>query len=420
MRNTLFYLRNRLAETLWLRPLVMCIVSVIALGIAYYAGTWIEDGTFPEITPGSLKMLLGVLTSGMLVIATFAAGAMISAYASASNTATPRAFPIIVADDVSQNALSTFVGAFLFAVIALLAIMNEAFSSGGRFLLLLLTLAVFWVVVMTFIRWVDRIARLGRLGMTLDQVEQTVSRSIRHYQTSWVWNCPASPSPLEGTPVFGSSIGYLQRTDWSRLQEIAEEAELEIEIHVLPGKFITPDLPLATLSRTIEPDSDLSPLEEIKKAFHIGTKRIFDEDPRFGFVVLSEIASRALSPAINDPGTAIQIIGQFVRLLHLWKNPPKSFDPEDQAHYDRIRTQPIALSGIFEDAFLGIERNGADCKEVMIRLQKAYLALGAMDDELRTIADQHAQQALRRAEQALTFDEDFLAIKAVRDQSYTA
>jgi uncharacterized membrane protein len=46
--------------------------------------------------------------------------------------------------------------------------------------------------------------------------------------------------------------------------------------------------------------------------------RYFHEDPRFGLITLSEIASRALSPAVNDPGTAIQIISSHVRLFSLW------------------------------------------------------------------------------------------------------
>jgi uncharacterized membrane protein len=53
----------------------------------------------------------------------------------------------------------------------------------------------------------------------------------------------------------------------------------------------------------------------MRKAFVIGDMRYFDEDPRFG---LTLPASRALSPAVNDPGTAIQIISSYVRLFSLW------------------------------------------------------------------------------------------------------
>jgi uncharacterized membrane protein len=56
---------------------------------------------------------------------------------------------------------------------------------------------------------------------------------------------------------------------------------------------------------------------ELRKAFVIGNMRYFHEDPRFGLITLSEIASRVLS-AVNDPGTAIQIISSHVRLFSLW------------------------------------------------------------------------------------------------------
>lgn len=60
----------------------------------------------------------------------------------------------------------------------------------------------------------------------------------------------------------------------------------------------------------------------IGKAFFIDHDRTYDEDPRFGPIALSEIAGRALSPAVNDPGTAIGTIGTFVRLFALWIAPP--------------------------------------------------------------------------------------------------
>jgi uncharacterized membrane protein len=97
----------------------------------------------------------------MLVIAVFAVGSMLSAYQSASNVATPRSFSLVVADDVSQNALSTFIGAFIFSIVAQVALMNEYYGNAGRFALFIITVCVFAIVIFNFIRWVDRIARDG-------------------------------------------------------------------------------------------------------------------------------------------------------------------------------------------------------------------------------------------------------------------
>ena len=51
------------------------------------------------------------------------------------------------------------------------------------------------------------------------------------------------------------------------------------------------------------------------KALTDAESRTYDQDPRFGLTVLTEIAERALLPAVNDPGTAIDILGRSVRLL---------------------------------------------------------------------------------------------------------
>jgi uncharacterized membrane protein len=52
----------------------------------------------------------------MLGVATFAVGSMLPAYSSASNTATPRSSPLVIADDISQNIVSSFIGAFILAL----------------------------------------------------------------------------------------------------------------------------------------------------------------------------------------------------------------------------------------------------------------------------------------------------------------
>jgi uncharacterized membrane protein len=88
---------------------------------------------------------------------------MLSAYTAASTTATPRSFKIVITDDVSQYALSTFIGAFIFSIVATVAMDIGYYNQAGKFILFLITLVFFLLVILTFLRWVDRISRLGRL-----------------------------------------------------------------------------------------------------------------------------------------------------------------------------------------------------------------------------------------------------------------
>lgn len=77
-----------------------------------------------------------------------------------------------VADDTSQNALSTFIGVFIFSVMALIALKNDFYDKAGVFALFVFTVFVFAMVILAFIRWVGNIARLGRLGNTIGRWKQ--------------------------------------------------------------------------------------------------------------------------------------------------------------------------------------------------------------------------------------------------------
>ena len=170
---------------------------------------------------------------------------MVSAYASASSSATPRSFSLIVADDVSQNALSAFIGAFIYSVVALVALMNGLYGKAGQFMLFALTMFVFALIVVTFVRWVDRIARLGRLSSTIDRVEAAAAAAIKRRQsTPRLGGVPAQVPPNVSRPVYGNGIGYLQRLDAAALQARAEKSGLRIFVAALPGTFCTPNRPV--------------------------------------------------------------------------------------------------------------------------------------------------------------------------------
>lgn len=411
MGDRIRFLIKRIGEKLWVKPLAMCVLSTATVFLAKMVDTY-EIGRFvPAVTPDSIETLLSIISASMLVIATFAVASMVSAYASASNTATPRSFPLVIADDVSQNALSTFIGAFIFSIVALMALKNSYYDKAGRFVLFALTLMILAMVIITFVRWVDRIARLGRLGGTIDKVEAATAAALQQRRSApTLRGIPARRQKNEGQAIYGGTIGYVQRVEVTALQTFAENYRVRITLAALPGTFSAPG---RTLAYVTSDSGDLSNLDtnQITKAFLIGGNRTFDEDPRFGLIVLSEIASRALSPAVNDPGTAISIIGTFVRLFALWSEPLEEGDRLSCA-FDRVAVPEISLRDMFDDAFTAMARDGAGAIEVAGRLQKAFHSLASTGDAaMREVAMHHSHMALARAENALELPEDLEIIR---------
>lgn len=408
MRNRFEFLLNRLRERLWVKPLIACILSVCGVLLAHLADEIPINWKVPEIAQGSVVDLLKIIAASMLGVATFAVASMVSAYASTGQSATARAFPLIVADDVSQNALSVFVGAFIYAIVALSATTNDYFGKAGRFTLFALTLLAMVAVILVFVRWVDSIARLGRLGAVIEKVEQATAQAIaRRQRTPWLGGVAATGMPA-GLAVHGERIGYLQRVDLGSLQRIAASRKLRITLAVLPGAMVAPSRPLAWVAPDSSDSGPLSP-KDIEKAFIIGPLRQFDDDPRFGLVVLAEIGCRALSPAINDPGTAIAVLGALHRLLAAWARPAEAPAPE----YDRVAAPPLLAEDMIDDGFTAIARDGAHLVEVAMRVQRVLGELGSCDDAaMRAAARRHGELALARAARALDFAPDLAQVRA--------
>ena len=415
MFNRLKFFYNRISERLWIRPLVACVLSIAIVFLTKEVDNYGIDRFVPEINTNSIEMLLSIIASSMLMIATFAVGSMVTAYSSASTTATPRSFPLVISDDKSQNALSAFIGTFIFSIIAFMALKNEYYGKSARFAVFVLTLLILGLVIITFIRWVDSIARLGRLGEIINKVEAATDSALQRRRLApTLGGVPAGQLKPLGQAVYGDSIGYVQRIDIISLQAIAEKSQLRITVAALPGTFCSPGRAIAyvtTDSGTLsEKDTN-----QIAKKFLIDGDRTFDEDPRFGLIVLSEIAIRALSPAINDPGTAIDVIGTLVRLFTHWS---ETVEDEDRQNfkYDRVAVPEISLWDMFDDAFNAIAREGAGAIEVVIRLQKAFQALASIGDpRVRDVAKLHARLALARAERKLNLPEDLdIARKAAK------
>jgi uncharacterized membrane protein len=196
--------------------------------------------------------------------------------------------------------------------------------------------------------------------------------------------------PAGAEPLALPDIGYLGHIDMARLQEVAETAGLRLYLAALPGSFLHPAMPALWVVR--EPEERQRPLDPqlLCDALTVSITRNFDQDPRFGLAVLAEIAERALSPAVNDPGTAIDILGRAVRLLAPWAQPR-----EAKLEFDRIWVPPLLIEDAFQDIFPPIARDGAGIFAVQMRLQKSLLALARIGPQL------FAQPALVHSAEAM-------------------
>lgn len=412
MIDRLRFLVSRLREKLWIRPLLAGLLSLFGAFVAKGFESTPLAAHVPIVQVKSVETLLVTMSGSMLVIATFAVGSMVSSLASAGSNATPRTFPLVISDDMSQNALSIFIGAFIFSLISIVFLKNDYYADAGLFALFVLTALTFTIVILTFVRWVDSIARLGRLGTTIDKAVAATERAFLRRRASTLCCSQTTTDSDSSRAITAQEIGYVQRIDLKCLQQWAEQSSARIVVRAVPGTFAAPGRVLAHVCCE-EADHGTLDTDPVADAFVIGDRRTFDEDPRFGLIVLSEIAGRALSPAVNDPGTAIDIIGALVRVFASWSSPADG-DASVRSEYDRVEIPELCPRDLFDDAFTSIARDGAASVEVATRLQKALLSLASIGHpDMREAAMVHSRMAMDRAANALTLPADIETVRAL-------
>ena len=264
------------------------------------------------------------------------------------------------------------------------------------------TILVLAAVVITLIRWIDSLARLGRVGHTIEHVEKTASEAIaaraKHLNLG---ARPYRKPPRSSLPLHASAVGYIQHIDVAALDEIAKAHDATVYLEIDAGSLMHPARPLAVYTGRLGADER----EKLAACFVIGNQRTFEEDLRFGLVVLCEVAQRALSPGVNDPGTALDVIGSQLRLLTDWQQRRAAAEPA--VLYERVYARAPSADDLIEDALAPIARDAAGNAEVQLRLQKAFAALEALGDgDFAKAARRHAKIARERALKAFTHDAD--------------
>ena len=402
------WLLGRLFHQIWVRAVSFALLGVAAALAGIFLGPLVPDALGTRSGAGSVDQILTILASSMLAVVTFSLSVAVQAFAAAANTATPRATKLLQEDHTTQNVLATFVGAFLFSLVGIIALNTGLYGEKGRVVLFAATLIVVALVVIALLRWIDHLMRFGRMGDTLNRVEKATTDALKvRRRTPCLGGHPLLDAmPEDAIKVCSEEIGYVQHVDIEALSECAEDLGAEIWLAALPGTFVHPAEPLLGISEAVPSDEDAG---RLRRAFTVEAERTFEQDPRFGLIVLSEIASRALSPAVNDPGTAIDVLGRLVRILSEWNRPA---DPEPT--YMRLHVPPVRPAEMLEDAFQPIARDGASLVEVQVRLQKALTALaGIVPDEFSDAASAMSAEALDRACAALESDGDKARVAAV-------
>jgi uncharacterized membrane protein len=317
-------LLERIRSSLWFLP-ALFVTAAIAQGIVLpeleeQRGDRGVSTFFFEGGPEGARVMLSMIAGSTLTLTVLVFSITIVALQLASSQFSPRVLRTFLRDWYSQASLGVFAATFAYSLTVLRAVRSEEPGVEAFVPRLSVSLAFGWVMVSlaVFVLYVSHTARSLRvvsvIGKVGDETRHMIEREV-----------PVDPAPQDDDDVvatvgvarvvgWSGKGGVLRSIDVDRLVRVADRHDLLVEVLPMVGDFVPHLAPLFAVSggRFGEaPGFD----DELVATAELGLERTMVQDLRFGFRQLVDIAERALSPAINDPTTAVQAIDQMHDLL---------------------------------------------------------------------------------------------------------
>jgi uncharacterized membrane protein len=320
LRNATWFARHRvwnyLRGSLWLVPLGSMLLALLLLPALRRL-----DAAVPWVLLGygldGARAILGTLAGAMLSLVVFAFSALLITVQLASTQLTPRVIGTTLARD---RRIKFTVGLMVLTFMVALGVLGRTETQVLQVSLLvtvLLSLASiaaflglmdYWVKALRPVSVAERVAIEGR-AVIKEVYPQLLPLAVGSPPPR---SKARRPAPARTVRHVGSS-GVLLAADFAGLDAMARSAGGVIEVVPRVGAFIAAGEPLVHLYAGTAGIAD----RVLRRSFAFGPERTIEQDPQFAFRILVDIAAKALSPAINDPTTAVIAIDQIHRLLRM-------------------------------------------------------------------------------------------------------
>jgi uncharacterized membrane protein len=364
-----------------IRPFVIALVLGAAGGMLSSLeeqvptlSAWVPTTLFPSRQdPQVAQVILSAIATSIMTVVSIVFAILLMTLTLASTQFSPRILVSFVRDRGTQWTLGVFLGTFSYCMAALPAARSlpvafvPVITVTGAMVLALV--AVGWLIffihhisqAISVNHIVDRIAR---------ETELVIDELMPRPRTRFVAMSRVPMDDTGQTEILNQHSGYVRFVDVDQLLYLAKSWRIRIRVERGVGQFVPAGVPLLHVSR----EDRINPVRtaELLGAFDIGPTRTLQQDVEFGVIQIVDIALRAISPAVNDPSTAISCIDQLSRVLIRWlgRAQPVSvlFDPP---HVPRVFVPWTSVDGMLDTAFEQIRHYAANDVAVSLRLLRA-------------------------------------------------
>ena len=427
MKKLLFFWKKLLA-TFWFLPVSILISSILlAVGSVYLDNTISisQDGWlrfFIVNSPDSARTILSTISGAMIGVAGTVFSVTLVALTLASSQFGPRLIQKFMYVRLNQVVLGSYISTYLFCLIVLISIKG---SDDYTFIpSISILIAIFSAIanIILLIVFIHRIAISIQADKVVSDISNFISSQVEILFPEQMGEEADANSTINSTKIKSSYShqtaikspkgGYLQYIDGESLLKTITEHNGLLELNHRPGSFLVKGIDIGILhTNSFLKEKEMN---EILSNFVIGETKTAQQDLEFSIYQMVEIASRALSPGVNDPFTAIACIDNLTATLSYLvqaKFPSKyRFDQEEKL---RIIAEVINFEGVLDASFNQIRQFSGGSPSVIIRLMEALVLMFsfAKKDSYQRALIRHAKMVFRLGKQTIQEKNDLADLR---------
>jgi uncharacterized membrane protein len=314
-------LANRLGESLLIIPAAMVLGAIALVLTLSRVDASLAPGTLPRIlrlSPEASIQLLSTIAGATITTVGVVFSLIVVSMQLASGQFSPRVLHTFFRDRLGKVVVGLLTAVFTYCVLALKALPEDLAANRTAVPHLTVDVAVLLTLmsVLALVLYLHRIARRQYVGGLIATItEETLVRveELRRAGLGLPRREPPDVSVL-GPPLVVSArdSGWVQQVSTTGLlSSVPPGSVLRLETRV--GAFLARGIPLATIWP--HPGSEETVARTIQASVVVGDQRTPHQDVDFGLRQLSDIALRSLSPAVNDPTTAIEVVLRLASIL---------------------------------------------------------------------------------------------------------
>jgi uncharacterized membrane protein len=303
--------REYMRGSLWVLP-TACVLGALILGTSLSLVNVGPDSplAFQGTSDDARSLLIGI-TGTMVTVIALLLGLAVVALQLSSTQFSPRVLRNFLRDRPNQVVLGVFVGTFAYSAAGLFTVGVSGGERSAEFprFAVSVAIALLFLSLTLLVFFADHLAH----SIQVDSVMRVIQRNTLPVIRAGLFASEQEPPavPPWATPVAARHSGYVQVVDLRRLLAAAADQHLIVRLRPRVGEHVVAGTVLAWAWHDPPGESPprIGPVDAaLERTVRIGFERTLEQDPGFGFRQLVDIACKALSPAVNDPYTAIQAI----------------------------------------------------------------------------------------------------------------